>query len=73
MFPTMLRSPLTYQSSGWRLVYAALDQSQLHAVEAVEDNNDIINRSSDRPASALFAHDDEKIGECNEEEIHEIS
>eukprot|EP00804_Cyclotella_cryptica_P019976 CCRYP_007888-RA/>CCRYP_007888-RA protein AED:0.10 eAED:0.10 QI:1726/0.75/0.77/1/0.87/0.77/9/2621/956 len=46
---------------GWRLVYAALDQSQLHSVEAVEDTNDIVSNSSDRPASALFAHDDERI------------
>lgn len=50
-------------------MYASLDQSQLHSDEEVDDDNKAIHSTSDKPASALFAHDDEKIGEynwCNE-------
>jgi hypothetical protein len=47
---------------GWRLVYASLDQSQIHSDDEVGEGNGVGHNSSDRPASALFAHDDEKIG-----------
>ncbi|KAL3786776.1 hypothetical protein ACHAW5_002977 [Stephanodiscus triporus] len=45
---------------GWRLVYASLDQNhQTHA----GNNNDLEGNDhfSDKPASALFAHDEHKI------------
>ena len=50
---------------GWRLVYASLDQSQLRSDEEVDTDNEVIHSTSDKPASALFAHDEEKIGESN--------
>jgi hypothetical protein len=43
-------------------VYASLDQSQIHSDDEVGEGNGVGHNSSDRPASALFAHDDEKIG-----------
>jgi hypothetical protein len=52
-------------STGWRLVYASLDQNQLHSEEEVETEQKKIHRSGDKPASALFAHDGQQIGECN--------
>ena len=66
MFEFIVQSPETSNSilaliSGWRLVYASLDQSQMH--DEVQDTKKIAHDSSDKPASALFAHDDRKIGE----------
>lgn len=45
-------------------MYASLDQSQMHCSDdEVQDTKKIAHDSSDKPASALFAHDDRKIGE----------
>jgi hypothetical protein len=52
-----------FTTTGWRLVYASLDQSQLHSEEEVESEQKKVYNSGDKPASALFAHDDQKIGE----------
>lgn len=47
---------------GWRLVYASLDQSHHHSDDAdVNDLESSENSSADKPASALFAHDEHKI------------
>ena len=47
---------------GWRLIYACLDQNHHHVAHA-GDNNDLNGNDhfSDRPACALFAHDEHKI------------
>jgi hypothetical protein len=47
---------------GWRLVYASLDQNHHHDAHA-GNNNDLEGNDhfSDKPASALFAHDEHKI------------
>ena len=44
-------------------MYASLDQSQMHCADDEVDTKKIAHDSSDKPASALFAHDDRKIGE----------
>ena len=46
---------------GWRLVFASLDQNHNHADD--EDGTDLESNEhfSDKPASALFAHDELKI------------
>ena len=48
---------------GWRLVYASLDQSQMNSPdEELEETKNVAHNPNDKPASALFAHDDHKIG-----------
>jgi len=47
---------------GWRLVYASLDQNHHHTTDGTEGSLDMNNENfSDKPASALFAHDEQKI------------
>ncbi len=46
---------------GWRLVYASLDQNHHHAGEGDGASLDSTENFSDKPASALFAHDEHKI------------
>ena len=53
---------------GWRLVYASLDQNHHHANDGSSGTNnnegtlDMSNENfSDKPASALFAHDKHKV------------
>ena len=53
---------MTNLIEGWRLVYASLDQSQLHSDDDHEAGNQALLNSGDKPASALFAHDTQKIG-----------
>lgn len=43
-------------------MYASLDQNQLHSDEEIDNGSKTVQNSGDRPASALFAHDDQKIG-----------
>ena len=44
---------------GWRLVYASLDQNHHHVVDGNHLEGD--DHFSDKPASALFAHEERKI------------
>jgi len=46
---------------GWRLVYASLDQNHHHAGEEDGASLESTEIFSDKPASALFAHDEHKI------------
>lgn len=46
---------------GWRLVYASLDQDQHHANDTDGIDLESDKHFSDKPASALFAHDELKI------------
>lgn len=46
---------------GWRLVYASLDQDQHHADDTDGTDLESNEHFSDKPASALFAHDELKI------------
>lgn len=46
---------------GWRLVFASLDQNHNHAADADGTDLESDEHFSDKPASALFAHDELKI------------
>lgn len=46
---------------GWRLVFASLDQNHNHADDADGTDLESNEHFSDKPASALFAHDELKI------------
>lgn len=46
---------------GWRLVFASLDQNHNHAADTDGTDLESDEHFSDKPASALFAHDELKI------------
>ncbi len=46
---------------GWRLVFASLDQNHNHAGDTDATDLESNEHFSDKPASALFAHDEHKV------------
>jgi len=60
------RAAVIAAQQGWRLVYASLDQNHQQVAHAGNNGNDEStlegnDHFSDRPACALFAHDERKI------------